>query len=372
MAAGSGASRKGDTNTRFLTYSSHSMKQRIVQLSALLGIVIFGFIIYKIGPQKIWNDITQISLSNFLILIALRILYWMLRTLNWKVVLDAYEGKTSFLHLFIARMSGHAISQLTPTAQMGSEATRIMMAKCSSKKVCVASVVVDKTIEFMAVVFFTIIGVITIFYRTPLPPKLKTIFVVGVLLATLFVLFLLRKQKKGMLKWILDIFAKLKIRPKFIEKHKDKITETDDRISEFYQDHRGSFLKAFLYYSLLIMLWVAEIHLALIFIGEIDMAFLDSFLITVLGNLAFVFPFIPGSLGVYEATYIGLFAILGRAASLALTLVLIRRTMALLLAGLGLLGMLKPGSGIKKKKKVLETAIETAQEVEAPEVSEAV
>ncbi|MCP5106348.1 MAG: flippase-like domain-containing protein [bacterium] len=316
------------------------MKKNIVRLAALVGILIFAFIIYKIGPKEIWQNITKISLTNFLILIGLRILYWLLRTINWKIILDAYEGKTSLLNLFIARMSGHAISQLTPTAQVGSEATRIVMAKCSSRKVCIASVIVDKTTEFLAVVFFTIIGVIAIFFRIPLPGKLKTVFIVGVVAATLLMFFLISKQKKGLLSWVLNIIGKLRIRFKFLEKNKDKIRETDEHISEFYRSHRPAFLKSFLLYSLLIMLWVTEIHLGLLFIGVTDISFVDSFLITVLGNLAFVFPFIPGSLGVYEATYIGLFALLGKSSGAALTLVLIRRTMALLLAGLGLLGML--------------------------------
>ena len=323
------------------------MKQKIVRLAALLGIIIFGFIIYKIGPGEIWRNVTKISLINFLILVGLRILYWLLRTLNWKVILEAYEGKVSLLNLFIARMCGHAVSQLTPTAQVGSEATRIVMADCSSRKVCIASVVVDKTTEFLAIIFFTIIGVAAIFFRISLPGKLKTIFVGGVVIAAFLLLFIISKQKKGLLEWVINIIGKLRIRFKFLEKNREKIRETDEHISEFYRIHRRAFLKAFLLYSLLIMLWVVEIHVGLIFIGVTDISFVDSFLITVLGNLAFIFPFIPGSLGIYEATYIGLFALLGLNVGAALTLVLIRRTIALLLAGLGLLGMLKP---VKKKK----------------------
>lgn len=316
------------------------MRQKIVRISALIGILIFAFLIYKIGPAEIWRNISRISLTNFLILIGLRILYWFLRTINWKVILDAFEGKTSLLNLFIARMSGHAVSQLTPTAQVGSEATRTFMAKCSSRKVCVASVIVDKTTEFFSVVSFTIIGVVAIFFRIALPPKLKTIFIGGVVLASLLLFFFFYKQKKGLLGWLLNIVQKLRIRSKLVEKHKDKIEETDEHISSFYRNHRGAFLKAFLLYSLLIMLWVTEIHLGLLFIGVTDVSFVDSFLVTVLGNLAFVFPIVPGSLGIYEATYIGLFALLGMRAGSALTLVLIRRMMALLLAGFGLLGML--------------------------------
>jgi uncharacterized protein (TIRG00374 family) len=318
------------------------MKQKIIRLAAVAGVLILAFIIYKIGPRQIWDYIKKLSVENFLILLALRILYWLLRTLNWKIILDAYEEKTSLFHLFVARMGGHAVSQLTPTAHVGSEATRIFMIKTSSKKVAVASVILDKTIEYLTNISFTALGVILIFTRIPLPGKTKTFFVGGAAIFVLFIIFILYRQKRGLLGWIVDFMSRIKIRLKFLEKNREKIKETDERISWFYRNHRGAFLIIFLLYSLLIMLWVTEIHLNLVFIGVTDISFLDTFLIVILGNLAFMFPFIPGSLGIYEATYIGLFALFGLGGDAALTLVLIRRLLALLLAGLGLLGMIKP------------------------------
>ncbi len=320
------------------------MKQKIVRWAAFAGILILAFIIYKIGPQQIWENIKKLSPGNFLILLGLRILYWLLRTLNWKVILDAYEEKTSLLHLFIARMCGHAVSHLTPTAQVGNEATRILMVKTSSKKVTVASVIVDKTIEFLTNIFFTALGVIIIVTRIPLPGKIKTFFVGGAAIFALFILFIFYRQKRGLLGWMVGLMSRIKIRFKFLEKNREKIKETDEHISWFYRNHRGTFLKVFLLYSLLIMLWVTEIHLNLVFIGITGISLLDTYLIVILGNLAFIFPFIPGSLGIYEATYIGLFALFGLGADAALTLALVRRLIALVLAGLGLLGMLKPVS----------------------------
>ncbi len=316
------------------------MKQRIMHVLMLVGILILVLIIYKIGLKEIWFNISQISVLNFLILVFLRILYWLLRTICWKTVLDSYE-KHTILNLFKARMAGHSVSQLTPTAMVGSEATRIYMAGCSSRKVSFASVIIDKTIEFLVVVFFTIIGVAMVLYRISLPVKLKTIFIIGVLVATFLVLFFVAKQKNGLFGWIINILAKLRIKPKFLNKFKKQIIETDVHISSFYKKNRSDFFKTFLLYALLIMLWATEIHLGLIYIGINNVTFIDSFLITILGNLAFVFPLIPGSLGIYEATYIGLFAIFGMSAGAALTLVLIRRLIALLLAGFGLLGFIR-------------------------------
>jgi uncharacterized protein (TIRG00374 family) len=221
------------------------------------------------------------------------------------------------------------------------------MVQGTSKKINLASVIVDKTIEFISVIVFTIITVAVAITRIPMPGKIKTLLIGSATAGMLLLLFVLSKQKKGMFEWFIELMARMKIKFKFLEKNREKIKETDVYISDFYRKHRMAFLKVFLLYSLLIMLWVTEIHLTLIFIGAVNITFLDSFLITVLGNLAFLFPLIPGSLGIYEATYVALFALLGKGTAIGFTLVLIRRIIALIWAGFGLIGMLK-GKPVKK------------------------
>jgi uncharacterized protein (TIRG00374 family) len=310
-------------------------------MSALVGILIFVFIVYEIGILRIWENFKKITWQNFLILMVLRLFYWILRTINWKVIFDRYETSNSLLHMFSARISSHAVNQLTPSAQVGGEAARIYIVNCSNKRISLASVIVDKTIEFLTVIVFTIIGVAIVITRIPMPGKIKTLLIGSAAVALLLLLFFLSKQKKGFFEWFIELLAKMKIKFKFLEKNREKIKETDEHISDFYRNHRMAFLGVFLLYSLLIMLWVTEIHLTLIFIGAANISFLDSFLITVLGNLAFLFPLIPGSLGIDEATYVALFALLGKGTALGFTLVLIRRVIALLWAGIGLIGMLK-------------------------------
>ncbi len=321
------------------------MKRNIIRISALLGILIFVFIVYQIGIQRIWENVKKITWQNFLILMVLRLFYWTLRTINWKVIFEQYEAGSSLIHLFSARMCSHAVSQLTPSAQVGGEAARIYFVNCSSKRISLASVVVDKTIEFFTTIVFTIIGVAIAITRIPMSGKIKTLLVGTVAAASLLLLFFLSKQKKGLFGWFIELMAKMKIKFKFLEKNREKIKETDELISDFYRHHRQAFLGVSLLYSLLIMLWIAEIHLTLVFIGAANISLLDSFLITMLGELAFLFPLIPGSLGIYEVTYVGLFAMLGKGTALGFTLVLIRRIIALLWAGIGLIPMLKSKSG---------------------------
>ena len=71
-----------------------------------------------------------------------------------------------------------------------------------------------------------------------------------------------------------------------------------------------------------------------------SISFFDSLVIVTLGSIAFAFPIVPASLGVYEATYVGIFALLRLGTDVGLTLVLIRRVIALFWAGIGVLGMM--------------------------------
>jgi uncharacterized protein (TIRG00374 family) len=316
------------------------MKKKIVRISVVIGIIIFCFILYKIGPLKIWENIQKITWQNLLILMFIRLLYWLLRTINWKLVINQYDEDISLLELFRIRISGHSISQLTPSAHLGAEAARIMMVKSSSRRINLASVIVDKTIEYITSVFFAFIALAMLISKVPRTGRFKTHFIGVLVLALVLLLLFVYRQKKGLFQWIIDLLKKIRITFRFLDKNAEKIRETDQYISDFYSAHRSVFLKVFLLYSLLILLWTTEIHLTLVFIGAKNITYLDSFIITTIGSIAFAFPLIPASLGVYEVTYISLFALLRQGTDIGFTLVLIRRIIALIWAGLGLIGIL--------------------------------
>lgn len=324
------------------------MKKKIIHISALVGVIIFIVMVYRIGPMHIWENLKKLSWQDFMILMGLRLCYWVLRSVNWKVILAEYGESASLAHIFTARMCSHAVTQLTPTAAVGGEAARIFMLKCRDRKASFASVVIDKTIEFMTVIVFCIIGLVILLMRIPLPPQLKIIFIAATAVSALITWFIFVKQRKGVLSWTIHLLSKIRIRPRVFERNKETIKETDEYISDFYLNHTRAFFRASLLYGLLLMLWSVEIHLTLVFIGVTDISFVDSFLLTMLGNLAYLFPFIPGALGVYEATYVGLFALLGRGGGVGFTMVLVRRVLELAWAAIGLLGLLKLGGSGEK------------------------
>lgn len=321
------------------------MRKKILGFSWIIGFLLFTFLIYKIGPGRIWENIKNITWLKFLILFFLHFLYFFFRTATWKIIFEKYEENVSFGHLIMARLAGDAISYLTPSAYLGGEPVRAMMVSRTTKGKSIASVTIDKTMEILAMIFLIIIGVTIAIALISMPGHFKLILIVFVVGATLFALFIIIKQRQGFFIWIINTLEKMKIRLKFIERHKTKIIEIDTYISEFYGHHRSTFIIVFLLYTFVFLFWTAEILLTLLFINAEGATYLKSFLITALGSVVIILPIIPASFGTYEVSYVAIFILLRLGADVGITLTLIRRIVGLGWVGVGLLAMLKRKAG---------------------------
>ena len=321
------------------------MRKKILGISWIIGFLLFAFLIYKIGPGRIWENIKNLTWQKFLILFFLHFLYFFFRTVTWKIIFEKYEGNISFGHLIRARLAGDAISYITPSAYLGGEPIRVMMVGKTTRRKSIASVTIDKTMEILSMIFLIIIGVTIAIALIPMPGHFKFLLVAFVVGAILFGLFILIKQRQGFFIWIINVLERIKIKFKFIEKHKTKIKEIDAYISEFYGHHRSTFIIVFLLYSFAFLFWTAEIFLTLVFINAGGATFLKSFLITTLGSIVIILPTIPASFGTYEVSYVAIFVLLGLGADVGITLTLIRRIVGLVWVGVGLLVMLKRKAG---------------------------
>jgi len=291
-----------------------------------ISIILFFYVFYKLGPHNIWQIIKKISWYQLLILFFLRFLYWAFRTLLWSTVLSQHKEKIPFHQLFSARLAGHAVGYLTPSAKIGGEAIRILMVKKVNRKIVIASVVIDKTIEFLVITLLFLFGVCAAVITISMPDSRKIFFIGLVILLILLAAGLVKKQKTGVFVWLLDLLQKIKLRFSFLEKNRDKLRETDAKISDFYTSHKGIFLRVFMLYLFHFMFWVTEIFITFIYVGLENITFWDCFLLVSLGIFAYTLPMIPASMGIYEITYISLFVLLGIEIDFGLAMIFISLT----------------------------------------------
>jgi uncharacterized protein (TIRG00374 family) len=325
------------------------MARKFLNISLLVGIALFVLVIYKAGLKQIISDFASIGLLNFLILMLLRLVYWFSRTLNWKIILDHQKKSTPFWPMLSARLADHAISYLTPSNLFGGEPVRALMTPSSNKRQALATIIVDKTVELISIITFIIIGVILALSRLKMSQELKIVFLVFCFGAVIFMGVLVLQQKKGFFSLLVKLLSKIKIKPRLIQRSQEKIEELDNHISHYYRQHPRFFFQVYTFYALTFLIWTLEIHLTLVYMNTLGITPMKSFLIITLTTIAAVIPVIPGALGISELTNVAVFAILGLAPEKGVSLVLVRRVISLIYAGIGLLCLTH--FQIKEKKK---------------------
>jgi len=311
-----------------------------LQFLGFAGCALFVYLIIKTGPGEILKAIGRMSLLEITALMGLRLLYWLIRAVNWRALLIASGERVPFGHILGARIAGYAVSYLTPAGNIGGETVRIFALDRVGRNKALATVVVDKTIEFMAGLSTIALSIVFLITEFALPRRQKIGLFAAMALLILLLIFLILKQRQGLFTWALDTLRKIKIRIPFFENRRDKILETDAHISDFYGRNRRLFMVLFASYFAQAWLWAAEIYLTFRFLGGTTPTFFKCFLIVTLGSFYSFLP-VPGSMGVYELTYVSLFALLRIELAAGMAVIVIRRVVGLLWAGIGIIPLVK-------------------------------
>jgi uncharacterized protein (TIRG00374 family) len=312
----------------------------IMRLIGLAGLGLFVTLIFKAGPRQIWEAVRHLSALEILALMGLRVLYWAVRAFNWQVILHSAGEHVSYAQVFGARIAGAAVSYLTPAGNIGGETMRIFMFDHIDRKKVLASVIVDKTVEFLAGILTVAVAIVLLITSFALSYRHQVLLfaITAAILALL--LLLVAKQKRGLFTWMVDGLARLGIRIAAVERRREKIRETDAHIADLYNSRRGLFYFLYTSYLFQACLWAVEIYLTFAFMHSGRVSFLKSFIIVTLGSFYTFIP-VPGAMGVYELTYVSLFALLGIRMSTGMAVILIRRILGLVWAGFGLVPILR-------------------------------
>ena len=315
----------------------------VFRLVGYAGVGLFIYLIARTGPKEILRALGRLSLLEIAALFGLRVLYWLIRSLNWRALLVASGERIPFGEIFGSRVAGYAVGYLTPAGNIGGETVRVLCLDGGDRNKILASVVVDKTVEFLAGLSTVALSVAFVITEFALPRRQKIELFAAIAALMFGLAFLILKQKQGLFTWALDALKKIKIRVPFLENRRDRIMETDAHISEFYNRNRKLFLILFASYFGQAWLWAFEIYATFLFLGGARPSLFLCFLIVTLGSF-YTFVPVPGSVGIYELTYVSLFALLHIEMSSGMAVILIRRLVGMIWAGFGLLPLVRKRS----------------------------
>ncbi len=206
-----------------------------------------------------------------------------------------------------------------------------------------ASVVVDRTLNNMAIALFIIIGVVVTFLKFNLPPALEIGIVVCLVVIVGVASFLFYRSHQGIFRFFLDLLKKLKIKKGFSPATEQRVEEIDRHISNFYKSNQKAFAAAFCLHFISRLLGTYEIYLAAHLLGS-PLTFTESYLLlsmTIIINMVFVF--VPGTLGVMEGAFAGVFAVFNLNPAAGTSIQIIRRLRMLAWTAIGFAFMSRMG-----------------------------
>lgn len=318
---------------------SPKFRQNLRRFFFLVGLAFFIYLIIKLKPSVLLEYLRTVG-WNFLWILVVSLLWLLAYALAWEIFLKNLSKRVTLWDIFKIKASGEAINSITPLSWGGGDPARILMLKDHIPiNEGTASVVVDRTLNNMAIAVFMLVGVLITFIRFKLPPALEIGLPIALVVIVGVSAFLYHRSHEGLFTFFLDLLRKFRLKKNFSEKTLQNVQEIDGHISRFYKMNRRGFMAAFALHFMGRLGGVVEIYLAARFLHH-PMSFIDSYLLasmTVIINMIFVF--IPGSLGVMEGAFAGIFALLKLDPAIGTSIQIVRRTRMLAWTGIGFIFM---------------------------------
>jgi uncharacterized protein (TIRG00374 family) len=312
----------------------------------LLGAVVFGYLVARIGVGQLVSDAARTGFT-FLPIVLVYALVYACSALAWQLTMGRGNShRPPFWRTYAVMISAGALNFLTPVVNAGGEPFRVAaLAPWLGKRRAAGSVILHRMLHSFAYVLVWFTAVVFAFGLLPRETPtavLISLGVVGVLLLCVLAL-IMSAHRSGVLERLLDWMGRIPLVRRLaarLEPKRALLAELDQQITEFYHRQPGRFVQAILLEYLGRCLFIVEIVLIVASLGfriGYVMAFTIGGLEALAGNLLFLVPF---EIGAREGSYFALFALFGMDPQLGLYTAIVSRVRDFVWIGLGLVLML--------------------------------
>lgn len=291
-------------------------------IGLLIGILVLALLIAWQGIDEIVELLLQTGFSLFLLpVVWLPSLFF--AGISWHYLFPATRIPP-FKELSLALWMGRAINTLLPVASIGGEIAkaRSLILWGRSGLDASASVLVDKTVQALALVPWAIIGTSLLVYLA-IDNELAKLIMLGTFLLGLGIIGFMIVQRAGIFGFLSRIIGKFNSSDAWCE-ITNNADEVDALVKEIYSN-KSRFLISIFWRTVGLIWQTGEVWLACYLLGYpislIEALMLKS-LTSIITDIAFI---IPNGYGVQEGGYLLLGGILGLTPELSLTISLATR-----------------------------------------------
>ncbi|WP_400263393.1 lysylphosphatidylglycerol synthase transmembrane domain-containing protein [Sphingobacterium sp. SG20118] len=323
------------------------MKRKFYKiLFLILGILTLLWMIYRIGPHTIWDNMLQVGWWFVPILLSWFVIYLMNAVAFRHIIVEAQRPETrlSFSTIMQLTVSGYSINYVTPFVALGGEPYRIMaltpalgQAKASS------SVLLYGMVHILSHIIFWLISVFLILAFVPLGKLMVLTCCCIVILGLVVCWWFSRIYRSGLVVSVLGFLTKLPFLGKYFSKliahNKAVFEDIDIQIKDLFDNRKRNFYTALSWEFLARVVGCAELYFISIALGlnmDVIQAFIVSSGSSLFANLIF---FLPMQLGTREGGLAMALVSIGFPASVGVIMGLATRIREIVWIGIGLVWM---------------------------------
>jgi putative membrane protein len=310
-------------------------------LFLLVGIGLLALLASRIDLLQVKSYLAEMGWAFPLIFLPYAIVYCC-DTLGWRLSFGS-SVSIPFHTLFLTRVAGEAVNNLTPFAYLGGEPVKAHLLTRFQIPIIqgMAASIIAKVLISIAQFFFVILGGVLALSYLMTRPDLLWPLVILVVLVGLLLTGLAFGLRVGLFTLLFSALDRWNITPSRLERWRAQLRQLDDTIVNFARQYPSYLFLSLCLHFLGWVLGAVEVLVIFYAVGvpvSIHEAIAIEALASVVKAVAF---FIPGSLGVQDGGNVLLLTLFGYPSSFGLTFSLVRRMRELFWIGLGLMVLLR-------------------------------
>jgi len=286
-------------------------------LSGVVGLGLLAGVLYFVGWRQILGEMRSLGTWGILGVIGNVLCAMVAWILCWWIILLSYGIQIPLRRIIGARLSGYAVSYLTPTLYFGGEPFRALLVSGATPAPTTrvfATIIVERFLGGMSMILFILVGGFNAIVSRSIPWEDKRLLIAGTAFITFWIIVGLI-DFAGNLKWISGAIRILgRAIPRWrepLERAADKVSETEDEVHFAFTRNWRATLVAFAVQTLATFLIYMRPQVFFHFSSGVRFSFPQLSLLFSFNILLSSFLWItPGGLGTGEAGMIGIFRLI--------------------------------------------------------------
>ena len=311
----------------------------IMGVLLLGGLALLGWMVWQVG---ITDLIASCQVVGFWIVpyFLLEIIPDLLHTAAWAACFQGPQRRLSVWQLYVIRLAGSAINQVTPTATLGGEVVKVLLlGPLLPKAQATAAVVIDKASITLAQTCYLAFGLLCAMGHLPLPSELQLALSLSISLVLVGLLGFIASQRYGLLSRLVYHLSRLPFAQARLQQLSQRLAPLDAQLSGYYTAHPWRFGWSLVLHFVGFIAAGSKTYVLLrLLLGPQAPGWFEAMLVAVVvAALDQMFFLVPARLGTLEGTRVLVLSTVGITQAVGLAFGLMARLDSLFWSGIGLL-----------------------------------